>query len=73
MLCTTQGKCLIEKFDENILEENKLQQNLLDLYKNYYDEMMKDYQFIFPDLNRNSGGVQFFNYLYSKDIYQTKI
>ena len=72
MLCTTQGKCLIEKFDENILEENKLQQNLLDLYKNYYDEMMKDYQFIFPDLNRNSGGVQFFNYLYSKRQEYTK-
>lgn len=55
MFCTTQGKCIIENFESN----------LLDLYKSYYNELMEDYNLIFPDLNRNSGGVQFFHYLFS--------
>ena len=63
MFCTTQGKCIIENFESN----------LLDLYKSYYNELMEDYNLIFPDLNRNSGGVQFFHYLFSNKHNYNKL
>ena len=30
-----------------------------------YEKLMKDFNKIFPDRNRNSGGVQFFSYIYN--------
>jgi len=41
-----------------------------DIYKKLYGILQNDYQNIFPDMNRNAGGVQFFEYVMNK--YPTK-
>lgn len=39
---------------------------MIQLYKEYYKNLQSKWSEIFPDGNRNSGGVQFFYYLYKK-------
>jgi hypothetical protein len=42
-----------------------------DIYSKYsslYDNLKKEWTGIFPDTNRNSGGVQFFNHLMKMDL-----
>ena len=44
---------------------------LKEKYRNLYLNLQKEWINIFPDSNRNSGGVQFFNYIY-KNLKPTK-
>ncbi len=62
---------IIEGLDDNMDEE--------EYKKELFNNLMKDFKNIFPDNNRNAGGVQFFNHIlntiqpnkYDFDLYNT--
>ena len=41
---------------------------VISIEKNYYQELVNDWNKIFPDRNRNAAGPKFFKYIISKDI-----
>ena len=50
---------------DDLMEERELLSNIDDLMdeRELFDNLMKDFKNIFPDNNRNAGGVQFFNHI----------